>query len=71
MLTENTLNYSKLFEQAMALKSNKKFILIEGLLKSLDEPNPKVDEVWAQEATKRLKLYREGKLEGIAAEDVL
>lgn len=38
---------------------------MEGLLKSLDEPDRRLDEIWVEEAEKRLKAYREGRLEGI------
>ena len=59
-----------LLEQAMALKPDERFMIVEGLLKSLDEPDRKIDAIWAEEAEKRLKAYREGKLEGIPMEEV-
>ena len=37
-------------------------LIIEGLLKSLDEPDLKIDEIWAEEAEKRLEAYRNGNL---------
>ena len=46
----------------MKLKSEERFSLVEGLIKSLDEPDKKLDEIWAEEAEKRLKAYRAGKL---------
>jgi len=45
-------------------------MIVEGLLKSLDEPDRKIDEIWAEEAKKRLKAYRDGKLKGIPMEEV-
>ncbi|MCK9297278.1 MAG: addiction module protein [Desulfobulbaceae bacterium] len=45
-------------------------MIVEGLLKSLDEPDRKIDEIWAEEAEKRLKAYRDGKLKGIPLEEV-
>lgn len=59
-----------LLEQAMALKPDERFMIVEGLLKSLDEPDRKIDEIWVAEAEKRLKAYREGTLEGIPMEEV-
>ena len=44
--------------------------LVEGLIKSLDEPDKKLDEIWANEAEKRLSAYREGRLEGIPTEEI-
>lgn len=59
-----------ILELAMKLKPEEKFLLIEGLLKSLDEPDKNIDEIWADEAEKRLKAYREGKLKSIPYEEV-
>jgi len=60
----------EILEQAMALKPEERFLIVEGLLKSLDEPDQKIDAIWAEEAEKRLKAYRDGRLEGIPMEEV-
>ena len=60
----------ELLEQALKLKPEDRFTLVEGLIRSLDEPDKKLDDIWAEEAEKRLKAYREGKLEGIPMEDI-
>ncbi|OQY43333.1 MAG: addiction module protein [Candidatus Parabeggiatoa sp. nov. 2] len=49
---------------------HEKFFVIEGLLQSLDEPNQKLDEIWALEAEKRLNAYKKGRLKGIPMEDI-
>ncbi len=59
-----------ILELAMKLKPEDRFLIIEGLIKSLDEPDKKIDEIWAEEAEKRLKAYRAGKLEGIPMEEI-
>ena len=64
------MSSKEILEQALALKSEERFMIVEVLLKSLDEPDRKIDEIWAEEAEKRLKAYREGKLEGIPMEEV-
>ncbi|MDQ6969579.1 MAG: addiction module protein [Mariprofundus sp.] len=38
----------------MALKPEDRFIIVESLLKSLDEPDEKLDDIWADEAERRL-----------------
>ncbi len=58
----------EILEQAIGLKPEERFMVIEGLLKSLDEPDRKIDEIWAEEAEKRLKAYRDGRLEGVPME---
>lgn len=57
-------------EKALRLKPQERFVIIEGLLLSLDEPNKKIDEIWAIEAEKRLAAYRNGKLKGVPFEEV-
>ena len=47
-----------------------KFVIIEGLLNSLDEPDKTIDEIWAIEAQKRLKAYKEGNLKTLPYEEV-
>jgi len=60
----------EILNQALLLKPEERFLLIEGLLKSLDEPDRTIDEIWAEEAEKRLQAYREGRLEGIPMEEI-
>lgn len=60
----------EILKQALQLKPEDKFTVVEGLLKSLDEPDRKLDDIWAEEAEKRLKAYREGRLEGIPMEEI-
>lgn len=57
-------------EAALKLKPEDRFVLVEGLRKSLDEPDRILDDVWVVEAEKRLREYREGRLDGVPMEDV-
>jgi putative addiction module component (TIGR02574 family) len=60
----------ELLKQALKLKPEERFLLLEGLLNSLDIPDATIEEVWAEEAEKRLKAYRAGTLAGIPMKDV-
>lgn len=64
------MSSKEILEQAIALKPEERFMIVEGLLKSLDEPDRKIDEIWTEEAEKRLNAYRNGRLEGIPMEEV-
>ena len=55
------MSTKEILEQALQLKPEERFIVIETLLKSLDEPDEKIDEIWALEAEKRLNAYRAGR----------
>jgi putative addiction module component (TIGR02574 family) len=64
------MSTKELLEETLKLKPEDRFALVEGLLKSLDEPDKSIDAIWAEEAEKRLKAYRDGKLEGIPMEEI-
>ena len=64
------MSSKKVLEQALALKPDERFLLVEGILKSLDEPDKLLDTLWAEEAEKRLRDYREGNLGGVPMEEV-
>jgi putative addiction module component (TIGR02574 family) len=60
----------EILEKALRLRPEERLIVVEGLLKSLDEPDQCIDEIWAEEAEKRLTAYREGRLAGIPMETI-
>jgi putative addiction module component (TIGR02574 family) len=60
----------EILEQALKLKPEERFALVESLIRSLDEPDMKLDDIWAEEAEKRLRAYRGGRLEGIPMEEI-
>jgi len=59
-----------LISKALKLKPAERFIVIEALIKSLDMPDPEIEKTWADEAERRLKAYKEGKLEAISFENM-
>ncbi len=61
---------AEILNEAINLKSAERFILVEEILKSLDEPNAALDDIWINEAQKRLNAYRSGKEKGIPMEEI-
>jgi len=61
---------AEILNEAINLKSTERFILVEEILKSLDEPDVGLDKIWINEAQKRLNAYRSGKLKGIPMEEL-
>ena len=59
-----------ILKEALNLEPTEKFIIVEGLLNSLDEPDSEMDKIWADEAERRLEAYRDGKLKGIPMEEI-
>jgi putative addiction module component (TIGR02574 family) len=64
------MDSKEVLEQALNLKPEERSVVVEGLLRSLDEPDQEIDAIWAEEAEKRLTAYRAGRLGGIAMEDL-
>lgn len=59
------MRIQEILDLAMTLKPVERLLIIDGLLRSLDEPDHNIDELWAVEAEKRLNACREGRVEGI------
>uniref|UniRef100_UPI001177FE6A addiction module protein n=1 Tax=Crenothrix polyspora TaxID=360316 RepID=UPI001177FE6A len=59
-----------LLRQAIQLPVNDRAALIEGLIVSLDKPDPSLDALWLKEAESRLMAYRSGELDAIDADQV-
>ena len=61
----------ELLEQALKLDPTERLELVDGVLHSLDRPDPAIDRIWIEEAERRLAAYRAGKVRSISAEDVV
>ena len=64
------MSSKEVLKQALELKPDERVMVVEGLIKSLDEPDKSLDAIWAEEAEKRLKAYRAGTLEGVPMEEI-
>lgn len=63
------MSKNEVLELALHLKADEKFLIIDALLKSLDKPDKNIDDVWEDEAVRRLKAYDEGELETVSEEE--
>jgi len=59
-----------LLRQALELPANDRAALVEGLIASLDKPDPALDALWLKEAESRLAAYRSGELSAVDADEV-
>jgi putative addiction module component (TIGR02574 family) len=59
-----------ILKEAISLKPEERYLIVETLVKSLDQPDVKIDEIWAEEAEKRLKAYRDKRLQGVPMEEI-
>lgn len=66
----NFMSNTEILESALKLPAAEKFLIVDSLLKSLDVPDPKLDEIWADEALRRFSAYRAGEIDGVPAEEI-
>lgn len=59
-----------LLRQALELPAIDRAALVEGLIVSLDKPDPALDALWLKEAESRLAAYRSGELGAVDADEV-
>ena len=62
------MDSKKVLEYALALGADEKFLVVEGILKSLDVPDASLDAIWGEEAERRLTAHREGRLDAVPME---
>jgi putative addiction module component (TIGR02574 family) len=67
-MTEAAKNLSM---QARKLSPVERLELVDDLLASLDESDPKIDGLWAKEAEDRLAAYRRGEIKAVPLQEVL
>jgi len=54
-----------------SLPDNEKMELVDFILHQLDKPDPQIDRIWADEARKRWRAYKSGKLETVSYDQVI
>ena len=64
------MGISEIITEAMRLKPQERYLIIEELVHSLDEPNKEIDNLWLQESIKRLAAYKSSSLKTVSYETV-
>ena len=64
------MSLSEIIDEALHLNPQERYLVIDNLVKSLNEPNGEVDEVWIEESQKRLKAYHNSEVKTYSYEDV-
>jgi putative addiction module component (TIGR02574 family) len=68
MMSEAT---KKLSIEAAKLLPEERMELVDEILVSLDQPDERIDRLWAKEAEDRLVAYRRGEIKAVDLEEVL
>ncbi len=60
-----------LIDSVLQLKPAERMRLLDLIYTSLERPDIAIDEIWYDEAERRLAAYKAGKVQGIPADQVL
>ena len=60
-----------ILKEALQLRPAERLQLIEWLTRSLDKPDDKIDQIWAEEAEKRYQALKDGKVKTIPLDGII
>ena len=61
---------NEIIKEAINLKPQEKYLIIESLILSLNEPDKDIEKIWIEESQKRLDEYKDGNLKTLSFEEV-
>jgi len=62
---------NEILKETLTLPPEKKAELIDKLISSLNEPDEKIEKLWAEETESRINAYELGKIKAITLKEVL
>ncbi len=64
------MSINEIINEALTLKPQERYKIIENLVQSLNQPNSEIDKLWVEESTKRVQAIKDGTLKTVSYEDV-
>ena len=64
------MNTKELIDEAVSLPVEERALVIDSLLRSLNQPESEIDKKWAAVAKRRLAEMRSGSIEAVPGQDV-
>ena len=65
------MSLNEIINEALILKPQERYLIIENLVKSLNQPpNSEIDKLWIEESMKRVQAIKDGTLKTVSYEDV-
>lgn len=64
------MNTKQLIDEAVSLPVEERALVVDSLLRSLNQPESEMDKKWAVEAQRRLAELRSGRVEAIQGDEV-
>jgi putative addiction module component (TIGR02574 family) len=64
------MNTKQLIDEAVSLPVEERALVVDTLLRSLNQPESEIDKMWAKEAKRRLAELRSGQVDAIPGHEV-
>ncbi len=64
------MNTKQLIDEVVSLPVEERALVIDSLLRSLNQPESEIDKIWAKESKRRLDELRSGQVKAIPGEEV-
>ena len=64
------MNTKQLIDEAISLPVEERALVVDSLLRSLNQPESEIDKIWAKEAKRRLDELMSGRVKAIPGEEV-
>jgi len=64
------MSTNELLNLALQMSPEDRFVLVDGIIQSLEQPDEALNEAWVHEAERRLAAYRAGEMEVVSAEQL-
>ena len=64
------MDSKSILNEALQLRPAERLLLIEWLTKSLNKPNEKIEQIWADESEKRYNALKERKVKTIPLDEI-
>ena len=62
------MSLNDIINEALSLKPQERYMIIENLVKSLNVPDNEIDQSWIKESEKRVEAIKNGTLETVSEE---
>jgi hypothetical protein len=64
------MGIDEIIDEALTLKPQDRYVIIESLVQSLNQPNLDIEKLWIEESTKRVKALKDGSLKTLSYKEV-
>jgi len=64
------MSINEIISEALSLKPQERYMIIENLVQSLSQPNSEIDQLWIEESMKRVEALKNASMKTVSYEEV-